>query len=55
MTFNNYLQQFPNNFVAGLFKFEKAIYFEVEGLGDVGKAVVTSDQKNNLDSSFDDM
>ncbi|MEC9331640.1 MAG: LemA family protein [Verrucomicrobiota bacterium] len=55
MTFNNSLQQFPNNFVAGLFKFEIAVYFEVEGLGDVGKAVVTTDQKKNLDSSFDDM
>jgi len=55
MTYNNSLQQFPNNTVAGLFKFEEAIFFEVEGLGDVGKAVVTADQKKALDIDFDDM
>lgn len=55
MTYNNSLQQFPNNLVAGLFKFEEAVFFEVEGLGDVGKAVVTADQKKALDIDFDDM
>lgn len=55
MTYNNSLQQFPNNFVAGLFKFEEGVFFEVEGLGDVGKAVVTADQKKALDIDFDDM
>ena len=55
MTYNNSLQQFPNNLIAGLFKFEEAVFFEVEGLGDVGKAVVTADQKKALDIDFDDM
>ena len=55
MTYNNSLQQFPNNFIAGLFKFEEGIFFEVEGLGDVGKAVVTADQKKALNIDFDDM
>ena len=55
MTYNNSLQQFPNNFVAGLIKFEEGVFFEVEGLGDVGKAVVTADQKKALDIDFDDM
>ena len=55
MTYNNSLQQFPNNFIAVLFKFEEAIFFEVEGLGDVGKAVVTADQKKALNIDFDDM
>ena len=55
MTYNNSLQQFPNNFVAGFFKFEEGVFFEVEGLGDVGKAVVTADQKKALDIDFDDM
>ena len=55
MTYNNSLQQFPNSFVAGLFKFEEGVFFEVEGLGDVGKAVVTADQKKALDINFDDM
>ena len=55
MTYNNTLQQFPNNIVAGMFKFDEAIFFEVEGLGDVGKAVVTADQKKDLDISFDEM
>ena len=55
MNYNNSLQQFPNNFVAGLFKFEEGVFFEVEGLGDVGKAVVTADQKKALDINFDDM
>jgi hypothetical protein len=41
--------------VAGMFGFTEAIFFEVEGLGDVGKAVVTADQKKDLDISFDDM
>ena len=55
MTYNNSLQQFPNNCIAGLFKFEEGIFFEVEGLGDVGKAVVTADQKKALNIDFDDM
>ena len=55
MTFNNALQVFPANMVAGMFGFTEAIFFEVEGLGDVGKAVVTADQKKDLDISFDDM
>ena len=55
MTFNNALQEFPANMVAGMFGFTEAIFFEVEGLGDVGKAVVTADQKKDLDISFDDM
>ena len=55
MTYNNSLQQFPNNFIAGMFKFEEGIFFEVEGLGDVGKAVVTADQKKALNIDFDDM
>ena len=55
MTYNNSLQQFPNNFIAGMFKFEEGIFFEVEGLGDVGKAVVTAGQKKALNIDFDDM
>ena len=55
MTFNNALQVFPANMVAGMFGFTEAIFFEVEGLGDVGKAVVTADQKKDLDISFADM
>ena len=55
MTYNNALQVFPANMVAGMFGFAEAIFFEVEGLGDVGKAVVTADQKKDLDISFDDM
>jgi LemA protein len=55
MTYNNALQVFPANTVAGMFGFSEAMFFEVEGLGDVGKAVVTSDQKKDLDISFDDM
>ena len=55
MTYNNSLQQFPNSFIAGMFKFEEGIFFEVEGLGDVGKAVVTADQKKALNIDFDDM
>jgi len=55
MTYNNSLQQFPNNFIAGMFKFEEGVFFEVEGLGDVGKAVVTADQKKALNIDFDDM
>ncbi|SVB67131.1 uncharacterized protein METZ01_LOCUS219985, partial [marine metagenome] len=49
MTYNNALQVFPANMVAGMFGFTEAIFFEVEGLGDVGKAVVTADQKKDLD------
>jgi LemA protein len=55
MTFNNALQVFPANMVAGMFGFTEAIFFEVEGLGDVGKAVITADQKKDLDVSFDEM
>ena len=55
MTYNNALQVFPANMVAGMFGFVQAIFFEVEGLGDVGKAVVTADQKKDLEISFDDM
>ena len=55
MTYNNALQVFPANMVAGMFGFTEAVFFEVEGLGDVGKAVVTADQKKDLDISFDDM
>ena len=55
MTYNNALQVFPANMVAGMFGFTEAIFFEVEGLGDVGKAVVTADQQKDLDISFDDM
>ena len=55
MTYNNALQVFPANMVAGMFGFVEAIFFEVEGLGDVGKAVVSTDQKKDLDISFDDM
>ena len=55
MTYNNALQVFPANMVAGMFGFTEAIFFEVEGLGDVGKAVVTADQTKDLDISFDDM
>jgi LemA protein len=55
MGYNNTLQVFPANMVAGMFGFTEAIFFEVEGLGDVGKAVVTADQKKDLDISFDDM
>jgi LemA protein len=55
MGYNNALQVFPANTVAGMFGFTEAIFFEVEGLGDVGKAVVTADQKKDLDISFDDM
>jgi len=55
MTYINALQVFPANMVAGMFGFTEAIFFEVEGLGDVGKAVVTADQKKDLDISFDDM
>lgn len=55
MTYNNTIQQFPNNIIAGYFKFEEGVFFEVEGLGDVGKAVITSDQKESLDLDFDDM
>ena len=55
MGYNNALQVFPANMVAGMFGFTEAIFFEVEGLGDVGKAVVTADQKKDIDISFDDM
>ena len=55
MGYNNALQVFPANIVAGMFGFTEAIFFEVKGLGDVGKAVVTDDQKKDLDISFDDM
>ena len=55
MTYNNALQVFPANMVAGMFGFTEAIFFEVEGLGDVGKAVVTAEQKKDLDISFDEM
>ena len=55
MGYNNALQVFPANMVAGMFGFTEATFFEVEGLGDVGKAVVTADQKKDLDISFDDM
>lgn len=55
MGYNNALQVFPANMVAGMFGFTEAIFFEVSGLGDVGKAVVTADQKKDLDISFDDM
>ena len=55
MGYTNALQVFPANMVAGMFGFTEAIFFEVEGLGDVGKAVVTADQKKDLDISFDDM
>ena len=55
MGYNNALQVFPANMVAGMFGFTEAIFFEVEGLGDIGKAVVTADQKKDLDISFDDM
>ena len=55
MGYNNALQVFPANMVAGMFGFTEAIFFEGEGLGDVGKAVVTADQKKDLDISFDDM
>ena len=55
MSYNNALQVFPANMVAGMFGFTEAIFFEVEGLGDVGKAVATADQKKDLDISFDDM
>ena len=55
MTYNNALQVFPANMVAGMFGFTEAIFFEVEGLGDVGKAVVTADQKKDLAISCDDM
>ena len=55
MSYNNALQVFPANMVAGMFGFTEAVFFEVEGLGDVGKAVVTADQKKDLDISFDDM
>ena len=55
MGYNNALQVFPANMVSGMFGFTEAIFFEVEGLGDVGKAVVTADQKKDLDISFDDM
>ena len=55
MGYNNALQVFPAHMVAGMFGFKEAIFFEVEGLGDVGKAVVTADQKKDLDISFDDM
>ena len=55
MGYNNALQVFPANMVAGMFGFTEAIFFEVEGLGDVGKAVVTADQKKDLDISFADM
>ena len=55
MGYNNALQVFPANMVASMFGFTEAIFFEVEGLGDVGKAVVTADQKKELDISFDDM
>ena len=55
MGYNNALQVFPANMVAGMFGFTEAIFFEVEGLGDVGKAVVTADHKKDLDISFDDM
>ena len=55
MTYNNALQVFPANMVAGMIGFTEAIFFEVEGLGDVGKAVVTVEQKMDLDISFDDM
>jgi len=55
MGYNNALQVFPANMVAGMFGFTEAIFFEVEGLGDAGKAVVTADQKKDLDISFDDM
>ena len=55
MSYNNALQVFPANTVASMFGFTEAIFFEVEGLGDVGKAVVPADQKKDLDISFDDM
>ena len=55
MGYNNALQVFPANMVAGMFGFTEAIFFELEGLGDVGKAVVTGDQKKDLDISFGDM
>ena len=55
MGYNNAPHVFPANTVAGMFGFTEAIFFEVEGLGDVGKAVVTADQKKDLDISFDDM
>ena len=55
MTFNNALQQFPNNMIAGFFKFDEGVFFEVEGLGDVGKAVITADQKKSLNIDYDSM
>ena len=55
MGYNNALQVCPANPVAGMCGCTEAIFFEVEGLGDVGKAVVTADQKKDLDISFDDM
>ena len=55
MGYNNALQVFPANMVAGMFGFTESIFFEVEGLGDVGKAVVTAEQKKDLDISFDEM
>ena len=55
MTYNNAIQQFPNNMIAGYFNFEEGVFFEVEGLGDVGQAVITSEQKKSMDLDFDDM
>ena len=55
MTYNNALQVFPANMVAGMFGFSVAILFAGEGLGVGGKAGVTADQKKDLDISFDDM
>ena len=40
---------------SGFFKFEEGVFFEVEGLGDVGKAVITADQKKSLNIDFDSM
>ena len=54
MTYNNSLQQFPNNFIAGMFKFEEGIFFEVEGLGDVGSGC-DGGPKKALNIDFDDM
>ena len=55
MTYNNKLKVFPNNIIAGMFKFDEGIYFEVEGV-DAGKATITDEKKQAVDEiSFDDL
>ena len=55
MTYNNKLKVFPNNIIAGMFKFDEGVYFEVEGV-EPAKATITDEKKQAVDDiSFDDL